>query len=163
MTPIWLSRSLAVAPWLSSWFGVLLIVLPLLGAFLSGCAASEPSDNQTHASDRATALPVASLRLEHRSSYTLKRSFVGRVEPARESRLGFELGGLLRVVQVDEGDSVKKGQMLAQLDVARLTARRQELQAALEEARANLALASITVRRLEGVVEAGGVSRQGLD
>jgi RND family efflux transporter MFP subunit len=111
----------------------------------------------------ASILPVSTLRIQLAETYEARRGFIGRVEAARESAIGFELSGLLRAVLVDEGDEVAAGQLLARLDTARLQARRKELQAALEEARAMLSLARITVKRLEGVLDSGGVSKQGLD
>ena len=112
---------------------------------------------------RVSMLPVSALRIELTESYEARRAFIGRVEAARESAIGFELGGLLNEVLVDEGEAVTAGQLLARLDTARLQARRKESQAALDEARAVLSLARITVKRLEGVLKSGGVSRQGLD
>lgn len=135
----------------------------LAGGTVLGFAATRSDKETTSTPARPTALPVSTLKLEPQSAYEARRVFVGRVEPHRESAVGFELGGLLREVRVDEGDVVEAGQILASLDTARLEARRQELAAALEEARANRALAKITVKRLEGVVDAGGVSRQRLD
>ena len=59
----------------------------------------------------------------------------GIVEGAdRETALGFEIAGRLENVLVEEGDKVKKGQELAQLDTS-------QWQAELEEAQANLTLA----------------------
>ncbi|MEZ5584900.1 MAG: hypothetical protein R3F37_20935 [Candidatus Competibacteraceae bacterium] len=60
------------------------------------------------------------------------------------------------------GDTVEQDQLLARLDTARLKAQRQELQAALAAAQADQALARSTLKRFEGVVKAGGVTRQDL-
>ncbi len=139
------------------------VSVTLIGGTMLGYAATRSDSATTPASKAITALPVTYLTVQLQPSYEARRLFVGRVEPSRESASGFELGGLLKAVEVDEGDQIKVGQVLARLDTARLEARRQELVAALEEAKANRALARITVRRLEGVVEAGGISRQGLD
>ncbi len=135
----------------------------LLGFMALGYATIHPNPAATTEDITASMLPVPTLRVQLAQTYEARRGFIGRVEAARASAIGFELGGLLREVLVDEGDMVAEGQLLARLDRARLRARRKELQAALEEARAMLSLARITVRRLEGVVDSGGVSRQGLD
>ena len=134
--------------------------LSLLG--LTTASSRLPSARDTLA-DAGRALPVSSRSLQPQPSYTVQSRFVGRVEAARESAIGFELAGLLRAVLVDEGDTVTAGQVLARLDQARLQAQRRELQAGLAQAEAERALARITVQRLAGVVGAGGVSRQGLD
>ncbi len=135
----------------------------LMGFMAFGYATIHPSPAAPGKDTGASMLPVSTLRIQLAQSYETRRGFIGRVEAARASAIGFELGGLLREVLVDEGETVTEGQLLARLDTARLRARRKELQAALDEARAMLSLARITVKRLEGVVDSGGVSRQGLD
>lgn len=42
--------------------------------------------------------------------YAISQTYVGQVEAARKSRVGFEIGGMLEQVPVDEGD------ILAELD-----------------------------------------------
>lgn len=108
-------------------------------------------------------LTVQTTQLSPASQYVLKRFFLGRVEAARSSDLGFELGGKIDRILVDEGDQVSKGQVLAHLDIDRLQARKKELVSALKQARANLQLADITYRRYKKVVISSGVSRQQLD
>ena len=97
------------------------------------------------------------------NQYTLKRTFLGRVEAARSTDLGFELAGKILSIEVDEGDNVKQGQVLAYLDLDRLQARRKELVSALKQTRANLKLADITYLRYQQVVKSSGVSKQQLD
>lgn len=109
------------------------------------------------------ALVVHTTAIQWQSTFDLRRVFSGRVQARRDSLLGFEQGGELAIVHVDEGTVVHRGQLLAKLDAERLKAQRAELIATLAEAKANLALAEATLKRTEGVVQAGGVSRQGLD
>jgi RND family efflux transporter MFP subunit len=139
------------------------IVGALIGLMAIGYATIHAAPAPANSDVGASILPVSTLRIQLAETYEARRGFIGRMEAARESAIGFELGGLLRAVLVDEGEEVTAGQLLARLDRARLQARRRELQAALEEARAMLSLARITVKRLEGVLDSGGVSRQGLD
>jgi HlyD family secretion protein len=61
----------------------------------------------------------------------------GTIE-ATEADLGFQVGGRVANVVVKEGDAVQPGDLLARLDQAELTARRQAAQAQLEAARAVL-------------------------
>ncbi len=111
----------------------------------------------------SSALPVQTRLIDRQPSYQVQRLFAGRLQARRESQLGFDARGRLAEVQVVEGAQVRKGSLLATLDTDRLAARRAELVAAQAEAEANLALASATLKRLRGVLESGGVSRQGLD
>lgn len=115
------------------------------------------------ASPLSAALQVETLGIRLQDSYRARTVFTGRVQARRDSPLGFETGGRLAEVRVREGDRVETGDLLATLDTDRLLARRAEQTAALAEAEARLALASATLARLRGVVESGGVSRQGLD
>ena len=80
--------------------------------------------------------------------YTVTRAFVGRVEARQESDLGFEVPGLITGILVDEGDRVEAGQVLAKLDTQLLEARREELRAARDQARAQLDLADIRLNRI---------------
>jgi RND family efflux transporter MFP subunit len=96
-------------------------------------------------------------------SYQEETRFVGRVEAARSSELGFELAGTVVSLLVDEGERVEEGQLLAALDTARLQAQHKELEATLEEAEASQRLASVTFERVERLVEGGSVSKQRLD
>jgi RND family efflux transporter MFP subunit len=113
--------------------------------------------------DASPALAVPVVSIQPLAGFQLRRRFTGRVEAARESLLGFELDGLLVEVLVAEGEAVARGQLLARLDTARLRARRGELRAALADARADLALAKLTVERFQGVFKSGGVTQQALD
>ncbi|ANM31074.1 hypothetical protein ABI59_18080 [Acidobacteria bacterium Mor1] len=108
-------------------------------------------------------LTVRTLTAEAEDAYPVTRRFVGRVEAARESAVGFELGGMVLEVRVDEGERVTRNQILARLDTRRLDARRRELQAILEEARAGTALADSTRERVRAARAENAVSAQRLD
>ena len=109
------------------------------------------------------ALVVATEAVEWQDGYEVTRYFVGRIEARQESDLGFELGGMIGDVLVDEGDLVNAGAVVAVLDSDRLRARRQELVAARDEARARLELAVLTFERLTEALELNATSRQEYD
>ncbi len=93
-------------------------------------------------------------------------SATGTLQPLNEVDVGSELSGIVRVVEVDYNDRVRKGQVLARLDTAKLQARVQQSRAALETARAKLTQAQASLkenesafRRLERLRElTGGMS-----
>ena len=114
----------------------------------------------------------------------------GSVEPRSEAiELAVGLIGALKGVYVEEGDSVRRGQLLAELDNADQRARvaeaeasvrlrtaerdrlahgarpeeRQEIRAQLDEAAAALALARREFERLAPLVQSGAASRQAMD
>lgn len=142
-------------PWLP--VSVLLVTLGIVGLALAREAESDDS------AQAATPLSVNVVPLQASGAYQRQRHFVGRVEAGRESRSGFEQGGLVAQILVDEGDQVAKGQILARQDGQRLQARRLELQAALQETEARLHLAARTLKRLEGMSARSVVSEQELD
>ncbi|MEM7203934.1 MAG: biotin/lipoyl-binding protein, partial [Planctomycetota bacterium] len=72
---------------------------------------------------------VPAVPIEGATGFVERRTHVGRVEAARVSRIGSELGGAVLEMLVDEGDRVTPGQPLARFDTARLRARRAELDA----------------------------------
>jgi RND family efflux transporter MFP subunit len=108
-------------------------------------------------------LVVATEAVQWQDGYEVTRYFVGRIEARQESDLGFELGGMVREVRVHEGDLVNAGDIVAVLDNDRLHAKRQELVAARDEARARLELAVLTLNRLSEALELNATSRQDYD
>ncbi|MCG8459252.1 MAG: efflux RND transporter periplasmic adaptor subunit [Holophagales bacterium] len=112
---------------------------------------------------RAEPIPVIARPAHLEDGYTVRRSFVGRVEARRESRVGFELAGKIERVRVDEGDTVAAGELLAELDTDRLLARQKELEAALAQAEADLRLAGATLERTREAQVLDAVSSQALD
>jgi RND family efflux transporter MFP subunit len=139
----------------------------MFGVILFSAAAALATLSQRRGEDAATPppapMPVSVFKPYSSAGYDVTRWYVGRVEAARESRLGFELAGALATVVVEEGQRVQAGEHLAQLDRRRLQAQRAELEAAVAEAEARRRLAASTLGRLQGVLAAGGVSRQQLE
>ena len=126
-------------------------------AFLSACGPQEAP---------VESLPlkqVATIAVTESSGYEQLSSYTGRVEALLDSALGFEVGGLLSSVRVDEGRRVARGDVLARLDTARLQARRAEAAAALDSVRADLKLAESTLLRTQDAFSYKGVSQQQLD
>ncbi|MGE0494058.1 MAG: efflux RND transporter periplasmic adaptor subunit [Vulcanimicrobiota bacterium] len=117
-------------------------------------------------------LPVRVASIEQASSYRQSRLYTGEVVAGRQTDLGFQRGGELVHVLVDEGVRVGRGTVVASLDTRALDARRRELQAELEAAQARLAelsggprretieSARARVRRLESQLELAELKRQ---
>lgn len=101
----------------------------------------------------ANAKPVYVTEAVKRGDLSLTVLANGTLQPTRTVNVGSELSGTVRSVLVDVNDSVKKGQVLVELDadklqaqlsrskasVASAQARLQQSQATLKEARANFA------------------------
>ena len=108
-------------------------------------------------------LPVTALRVHHTDHYTTREHFAGRVTARRQSDLGFDRGGLLHRVLVDEGDRVAAGQLLAALDTRLLHVERRRLAAQIERVEAELNLARVTAARRRELHGKEHLSSQRLD
>ncbi len=69
----------------------------------------------------------------------------GNLQPTNQVDVGSELSGIMEAVRVDVNDTVKRGQVLAQLDVSRLKDQIASARGALAAARAQVAQAAATV------------------
>lgn len=121
-------------------------VRPALPPTLALVVACSPSEG-TEAPSQPP-LRVATQRVDERTAYTVERRFAGTVRSRRRSRLAFERGGLVHRVFVDDGDSVRRGQVVARLDTAQLEAARRRVQAARRRASAGASISELTAGRL---------------
>lgn len=87
--------------------------------------------------------------------YTVTRRFTGQVEAAARTDLGFELGGRITDVLVEEGDVVARGAVLARLDTSALIPERAALEAELAALAADAELARLTLARNDALTERG--------
>ena len=142
--------------------GLAACLLALIGARAFSTSGAD-SDRAEPRAGGDRALLVDSVLVEFESGYEAEDRFVGRVEAARASDLGFELAGTVASLGVDDGHQVEAGQVLAELDVARLNARRSEVAAGVAEAAATLELATLTADRMAAAQASNAVSKQQLD
>lgn len=114
--------------------------LCLLALVSLGLAACSPSAKDAGAA--ASPLPRTVLVASAQSSASQGPEFIGEVRARQRAELAFAQPGLVRQVLVEPGDAVKRGQLLATLDLAPVQAQLgaaqaeiQRLQAAADEAR----------------------------
>ncbi len=93
---------------------------------------------EARASSDAQPLPVAAIALERASQISVERHYTGQVEARQSSELSFERSGRLLGVEVEEGDAVEAGQLLAVVDTRLLRAQQRSLKAEIASARAGL-------------------------
>lgn len=119
---------------------LVLFLIPLL--LLMGCNSSgsdadqEPSDATILPSDEGNVI-----------------SATGEIRPALWANLSFPVGGRVKTIHVQEGQSVTEGQPLVELDSVQLARTVAEAEAALSAAQANLAQTNADAR-LEDVATA---------
>lgn len=90
-------------------------------------------------------------------------AFPGEVRAREEAALAFRVGGKLLRRHVDAGDQVKKGQVLAELDVADYALQARAAQAQYAAAEADLVRARDEQKRYETLATQQLVSRSALD
>jgi HlyD family secretion protein len=71
----------------------------------------------------------------------------GKIEPITKVEIKSKASGIVKRLMVDDGDKVKAGQVLAELDKEQIEARVRESRAALEAAEANLRAAEADMER----------------
>tara|TARA_B100001063_G_scaffold57599_2_gene51827 strand:- start:3610 stop:4578 length:969 start_codon:yes stop_codon:yes gene_type:complete len=90
------------------------------------------------------------------NSYSITKEFPGKLLPIEQSKLAFEIPGKINEINVDVGDSVIQGQILAKLD-------NREALAKANQARASYDLSKQVLERFENLREQGHISIQDLD
>lgn len=93
----------------------------------------------------------------------------GLVSSAREARLSFKIGGIINQMFVEEGQTVRKGQLLATLDLTEINAQVSQAQLANEKAERDLnrvksmyADTAATLEQLQNATTGTNVAKQNL-
>ena len=122
------------------------VVLALVGGIVGIAAALRPN----HAID-----PSKLAAIEHGD---IARSVVatGKIEPLTKVEVKSKASGIVKQVFVDYGDQVKIGQVLVELD-------KEELQAQVREAKANLLAAQAAAKAAQATYERNKVDAEGPD
>ncbi len=116
---------------------------------LSGCTAEE------QAAPPPPVRPVKLFVVEGIGGAALRR-FPGSISASQRAELSFRAGGVLKKIQVKEGDRVKKGQVLAQLDPTDFKIRVSDRQATFDNADKNF-------KRGKELVDQGAISKLDFD
>lgn len=132
-------------------FGALALV-GLALAPLSGCGPSESTDA---AATSTPAIPVL-VSTVTKAPGAEDVSAYGIIRSDKEAGLSFKIAGLIKTLDADTGDHVKKGQVLARLD-------QREIDAQSARAAANAAKARRDLARIEPLLKNGFISQQRID
>jgi len=143
--------------------GTASVIALAAGAVWIGSATLATRAAAVDAPPPAPVTSVEALRVSPASSMTVTRSFHGQVEAAQTVALSFEQGGRLNVLNVDEGDRVEAGQVIARLDTRILTAERQRLEASRAALEAQAELSRRTTDRQKELRNRGFASDQAVD
>jgi len=120
---------------------ILFILLTLLG---TACSSVEQQDT-TNAQTAATSTPVPTAAVAARPTYVVQRgtveevfTFTGRWQPRDQMSLSFPVNGTVRQVNVQRGDAVNAGDLLADFDTSDLETQLSSAQIQLESALSNV-------------------------
>ena len=121
--------------------------------------------NLADAADPNDAIPLVTARAPGRSAITALVTFTGGIVARYDQPIGVEGdGGRVSEVLVESGDRVTRGQALARLDTAVVSAQVANWRAAVEQARAEAGLAEADYRRAAAVADSvGALSKEEVD
>jgi len=126
---------------------------------ISGC--SEPT---VEVKDSNTYYQSAKLAtISPQQSFVIDRTYIGQIKAKQHTSLSFEYSGKVIEVHVDNGDIVKKGDVLAKQNIALLNYKTDELHAQIEQANAQISLNIANLKRIKSLVIDGYSSEQQLD
>jgi membrane fusion protein, multidrug efflux system len=143
----------------------IIVPLAIASLLLAACSrepASQPAERSDAASVQAAPAETVHLQASVRS--------VGTLEPRDEMRLSFKIGGVVDAVNVDVGDRVRRGQLLATIKRAEVDAAMNQASEAAEKARRDLergrslkADEVATEEQVQDLATAYSVARSNLD
>ena len=133
----------------------------LLIAVLSLSACSKNTEDKT---DTTTFYQSASTKtIIPQQGYTITRHYLGQLKAKQHTNLSFEYAGKVNQLLVDNGDVVKKDQLLAEQDTQLLKYKTTELQAQISQAKAQVVLNQSNLKRIKTLINDGYSSQQRLD
>ena len=124
---------------------LILMAVVLTGFALTGCSGGAETKN-AEAAKQPVAVDIAAAAPRDLVEAV---DITGQLEPKFAADVKTEIAGLVKKVFVTQWVSVKKGQPLAQIDVADSEAIKKRAEAAVESARAALSQAQVTATRAE--------------
>ena len=132
----------------------IVLLLAALSALVMGCSKADPAPEPVRA--------VRTLTVSAQSAGGTYE-YAGEVKARVESRLSFRVGGKMVKRLVDIGDSVKAGQVLAQLDSQDLRLGQEAARAATSAAQANYEQTAADYARYKNLRDQGFISSADLE
>lgn len=129
----------------------------LISLFLFSCRPQDQKEEIKEESFGAVPVKVFKVRKQRISE---KLYYTGTIEAWRKMNITPDVGGKIARIYVEEGDKVKKGQLLAELDTRPIRLQLEQGKAALAVAEANYKDAKRNVERMERLKQEKAVSDQ---
>ncbi|MFN3172827.1 MAG: efflux RND transporter periplasmic adaptor subunit [Hyphomicrobiales bacterium] len=143
--------------------GTSAVILLAAGLVFGGVTLLSQRADAVLGPDPAPLTVVSAMTLSPQQGLRVTRRFQGQVEPTQTVNLAFQQAGEIERLTVDEGDSVRAGDVIAQLDTQILDAERARLEASRRAVEAQVELAELTTQRQSELRDRGFASEQTLD
>ena len=143
-------------------FTTLFSALGAAGIVIFGSNAIEANVEPTIATE-AKPMPVTVERFELKNSFAASTRFLGVIEAASDSNIGFEVAGVLSKLDAKEGDFVTTDQLLGRLDIRQQRAALALAKAQEKEVAAQLELATLNLQRVNSLLAQSLVSQREAD
>ncbi|MBZ0165822.1 MAG: efflux RND transporter periplasmic adaptor subunit [Candidatus Omnitrophica bacterium] len=133
--------------------GLSVCLLALLAA--GGCSSDSTAQQSPQGHGGPPTVNVVGFK-SLRSDLSDKISIIGSLESNESVELRSEISGTIERIKFDEGQRIKAGELLFQIDM-------EKLKATYDQAQANLKLAETTAHRYQNLVQSKAVSQQEYD
>lgn len=145
------------------WLAAAVVFLAVAGILGSGILRRVRARATVTAETAALAVPVVNVVTPQRTAPSHEIVLPGNVEPYMTAPIYSRTSGYVKKWYVDIGASVKKGQLLAEIDTPEVDQQLQQSRSNLATAEANLKLAAITKNRYLDLLKTNAVSQQDAD
>ncbi len=115
---------------------------------ISGCGSKKENPSEDNL---AEVIPVKVAKAV-KKNYEIILEYAGTVEPYQRARIGAQMSGTVEKIYVKEGDLVKEGQILVQMNTQQLT-----------QAKIQFELAESDYKRMKSLFETGSIPEQQLE
>ena len=131
----------------------------LLVSFSSGCKEKKAESASKQAEKKAAA-NVVKVKTGKPQVTTISHilNYTGTIQPVQEVRINPETMGKIKKIYVEEGDNVKKGQMLISFDTQLSSLQKSQAQSAVKLAQVQVETMEKEVNRLKPLVDSGAIS-----
>jgi RND family efflux transporter MFP subunit len=138
---------------------IVIVLLPLSVWVMQACSSSEGKNNSIVNTEQ---IPVRVMKLEKKAVLSSVQAS-GQFTTDDETMLSFKTGGVIEKIMVKEGDAIRKGQLLATLNLTEINAQVSQAQLAYEKAQRDHARVSNLYRDSVATLEQYQNAKTGLD
>ena len=140
---------------------LLAIALAAVFAFFTGCSGTDSKQQPAHAAGpRPVSVSIASVQKQDMPVYL---SGLGSVTAFNTANIKSRVDGQIMQVAVKEGQTVKQGQLLVEIDSRPFQVQLEQAQAQLSRDQAQLGDAKLNLERDTALIPSGSISQQQVD